>query len=442
MLVYSEQNTERFNYTLNYLLVERSGISFSTTQSLELFLNEQGPKINYSNQTIPNAINIIPEGLLFEKTIRKKKPGVTYKEGIPIIFRKQGGTHFVFDIFSATFYFISRYEEYQPFDADNHGRFPAKESLAFKNIFLNQPVVDHWVIMFKNVLKQQNPELEIKIETFLAQPTIDIDSPWCYRHKGFLRNIGGIFRDLFYLQFSIIILRLAILTHLKRDPWYVFDWIKSTTQKNNLNPLLFIHVGKHGKYDKSVSSGNIYFRNFIRQISKVFQIGLHPSYNSAESPHLLHKELKTLAQITNMPVFQSRQHYLRIKLPDYYRQLIDAGITEDYSMGFADKPGFRAGTTRPFKWYDLMNESTTHLCIHPFAIMDRTVNTYEHQTVMGAHLIYNELIDQVKKVDGLFVTLWHNESFSNLFEWTGWRELFEEVMSKTAQNNEYQVSEK
>ena len=434
MLIYSEHTSERLKYILDYLLIERLGISYSLTQSQEYFNKGQGPKLNYSVHQTPGITTIVPEGLLFEAQVRKKKPSVTFKEGIPIIFKKPGSHHFAFDIFSAAFYFLSRYEEYQHYDADAHGRFPAKESLAFKNIFLTQPVVDHWIIMFRKELQQVYPGLSFKQEQFNSLPTIDVDSPWCYRHKGIMRNLGGIFRDTFHFQFILIFIRLAILLRIRKDPWFMFGWMKKVTAKNNQQPLLFIHAGKYGKYDKSVSSKNIYFRKFVRNIQKDFPIGLHPSYISADKPEVLKQELNTLNKLANLPITHSRQHYLRVKFPEYYRMLIVAGITDDYSMGFADKPGFRAGTSRTFKWFDLLEDKATNLCIHPFAIMDRTVTTYEHQSVMGAQLIYNELIEHVRKVDGQFVTLWHNESFSNLFEWKGWRTLFENVMKQTANN--------
>jgi hypothetical protein len=432
MIVFSEHSSPRLNYILEYIFAERLGIPFQVTQSWDDFLKSTEPKVNYSHQTLSGSVTLIPEGLLFEKNVRKKKPPVTYNNGIPIIFRKLGDADLKFDIFAAIFYFISRYEEYQPYETDLHERFPAKESLAFKNIFLNQPVVDYWILLLKQELIDKYPELVFKAEKFKAIPTIDIDSPWCFRHKGMLRNTGGFLRDLLNFQIKFAFIRIAVLLRILPDPWFVFDWIKEVFRETNQQAILFVHVGKHGRYDKSVNSKNPFFKRAIRELGKEFQIGLHPSYTAANKPLLIKKELIILRKISEQCITISRQHFLKIKLPEYYRLLVDIGITDDYSMGFADKAGFRAGTSRPFLWYDLNQEEVTPLRVHPFAAMDRTVHTHEEKIEAAAQLVYNELLEQVRLVDGLFVTLWHNESFNNYFEWKGWKGLFENVMHQTA----------
>lgn len=436
MLIFCEHINPRIKYTFDYVFTERLGISYSIIQDAVEFEAAETEKISYASQQFKRIACIEPEGLLFEKRIRKKKPEVSYKKGIPIIFPIAEKCSFGFDLFSAVFYFLSRYEEYQPYESDYHGRFPAKESMAFKNIFLNQPVVDQWISMFRDFLLDLFPRLEFKEEIFEMIPTIDVDSPWCYRHKGIFRNGIGLIRDLIYLELKLVWVRLAILLRLKADPWFVFKWLNQVMSENNLKPLYFVHVGRFGPYDKTVSTRRLMFRRFIRNLNSQYEVALHPSYKSADKPILVKKELQRLEQILEHSVVKSRQHYLKIKLPEYYQNLIEAGITEDYSMGFADKSGFRAGTSRPFYWFDLKKSQPTKLLVVPFAVMDRTLNTYENQSVLGAKLVFDELMRNVQNVNGLFVTLWHNESFSNLFEWHGWKELFLDVMKKPEPEND------
>jgi hypothetical protein len=54
---------------------------------------------------------------------------------MPVFCQRQIGD-LPFDPLAATFYLVSRYEEYLPFIPDEHGRFPAKQSFAFSNGFL------------------------------------------------------------------------------------------------------------------------------------------------------------------------------------------------------------------------------------------------------------------------------------------------------------------
>jgi hypothetical protein len=121
----------------------------------------------------------------------------------------------------------------------------------------------------------------------------------------------------------------------------------------------------------------------------------------------------------------SRFHYLRFSLPESYQILIEAGIKEDYSMGYVDRIGFRAGTCTPFYFYDLNNEKTSELKIIPFAYMDGVLNDKLKYSPKLAKKIINELKENVKQVNGQFNSLWHNESLSNQDRWKGWRAVFE-----------------
>lgn len=428
MLIYCEHITPRISYAFDYVFINRLGINYALTDDANVFEHAEGEKLNYSAKSFKGLPVILPEGLLFEKKVRKPKPNVVYEKGIPVIFSNK--SDFGFDLFSAVFYFISRYEEYQPFEPDIYGRFPAKESLAFQHIFLNQPVVDSWMMRFKDFLSKNYSNLVFAQEQFKQIPTIDVDSPWCYRNKGFIRNSLGILRDLLKLEFKQVLLRLLVLLRLKPDPWFVFYKVNCLFAENQLNPNYFIPVGSYGKYDKSVSRNNLNFRRFVRKLDSFHPVALHPSYKSAGNFALLKSECAALSKIVDKPITQSRQHFLKFKLPDYYQLLISVGITDDFSMGFADKPGFRAGTTRPYYWYDLKNEAKTNLKVHPFAIMDRTLVKYQHLTGNAAKLVYDDLWQQVKQVNGLFVTLWHNESLGNQEEWKGWYDLFTALMKK------------
>ena len=112
--------------------------------------------------------------------------------------------------------------------------------------------------------------------------------------------------------------------------------------------------------------------------------------------------------------------------------LENLGVMSDYSMGYADKPGFRAGTSRWFYFYDLSKERKTKLKVYPFCIMDRTLNTYENYDATAVLKIFKEYAKNIQNVNGTFVSLWHNETFSNMHEWKGWKQLFEQIFT---QNN-------
>ena len=120
-------------------------------------------------------------------------------------------------------------------------------------------------------------------------------------------------------------------------------------------------------------------------------------------------------------------------MPETYRRLIENDITDDYTMGYASDVGFRAGLCTPFYFYDLGNETTTKLKVHPFAVMDATLKYYMKVQPVDALSYIEPLIKEVKAVNGTFISLWHNESLSNMHPWTGWKDIYEKVVESASE---------
>ena len=190
-------------------------------------------------------------------------------------------------------------------------------------------------------------------------------------------------------------------------------------QTYQITPIFFLLLGNHSNYDKNTSPSNIYFQRLIQQIVQHHTIGIHPSYQSNHLDNQLKKEIQQLTTISRQPIHKSRQHFLKFDLPETYQILIDLEIEEDYSMGYASHVGFRASTCTPFYFYDLDFEIQTPLKIFPFAVMDTTLNDYMKLTPKQSLGRIRDLKNEVKRVNGTFITLFHNESLSNYLRWKG-----------------------
>lgn len=140
---------------------------------------------------------------------------------------------------------------------------------------------------------------------------------------------------------------------------------------------------------------------------------------------VIQEEKSWLEQVSGKPVRASRQHYIYLRFPDTYRSLLQAGISDDYSMGYPDACGFRAGTARPFFWYDLEQETETGLQIHPFCAMDVTCRHYMKLSPEQAIEKGRELKNNLRNTGGMFGFIFHNESLGHAKHWTGWQRVFE-----------------
>ncbi|MDD2530052.1 MAG: polysaccharide deacetylase family protein [Bacteroidales bacterium] len=429
ILIYVDKITNRLGYTLNLIFKDILGVEHTITTNKENFKDYQGAKLSYCKNRINDEPFIYSTDLLFETTIEIKDIDVFYFDQNPAIFRTYAkDTIIPFDILAASFYFVSRYEEYLPFIQDKHGRYRYEESLAFKNCFLQKPIVNIWVKNLGEKLKEVYPELKFAKHFFRFYNTIDIDSAFSFKEKSAIRKIYGFFKDLLKGNFSECVYRFNVMFRGKADPYDNFDYQIYLIQKFKLKTIYFILFGRYGKYDKNISPYNKRFHQLIKYLCDYAKVGIHPSYSSYDQEDELSIQIKELKQVIHKPIFRSRFHYLRFRLPISYRRLIDNMIKDDYSMGYSRTIGFRAGICSGYNFFDLEIDGETGLRIHPFAIMDVALKDGLGLNKEEALIKIKQIVDEVIAVNGDFISVWHNQSLSERYDWEGWREVYEKML--------------
>ena len=385
ILVYTSSVGPRYNYTFDLIFKELLGVEYAFSSIEKEFLTYEGPKINYSELHFENVIQIHNIGLL--NNIGLDYPEVEIREwhGIPIFYASDKGGKIPFDIFSLTFLLASRMEEYESNLTDAHGRFPAEESIAFKHGFHKRPLVNLLVKEFGNALVEKYSDLNIKKHTFMHIPSFDIDTAFDYKAKGLFRTIGGMCKDAMTLRFDRYYERFLVLFGFKNDPYDQFDFMIKAVKDAHLNSLFFVNMGGYGAHDKQNRLNSSAFKKLMIMLDRSLGVHIHPSYQSNLKPELVESEKNRLESIIGHKVFKSRQHYLKLTFPETFQNLIDIGITSDYSLGYASQIGFRSSICTSFKFYDLQKEETTDLVFYPFCYMDGTFTDYlelEHEDVL------------------------------------------------------------
>jgi len=430
LLLYASTYPPRLQYVCQQVFTNWLGLQVDWTDKVMQYKNYSGFKINYSVKALEtNDLLLSKSTLLFENNLKNHPIFPIWYNKIPALFAVSvPNAAFPFDLLATIFFHLSRYEEYLPFKADHHGRFPASESWAYQNNCLQLPIVDLLVLELKKALKKRFPSILFKSQQFQFSPTYDIDMAWAFRHKGWKRNIGGYLKDGLNGQF--IALKNRIKTHLslQKDPFQTFDWLDGINRKFNLQPIYFFLLGDYAKYDTNNLVTAKPFRQLIKTLAILYEIGIHPSYQSAGQQKIIEKEKQRLMDITQQKIQRSRQHFLKLSLPQTYRQLIQAGIKADYSMGYAMATGFRAGTSLPFYWYDIAAEMSTDLSIHSFQVMEVTLKEYLKLSPEGAKAHIQKLMATTKSVNGVFCSLWHNSSFSELEGWNEWENVYVDML--------------
>ncbi len=432
LLVYTHKITPRLTYVFKHIFTRILHIPVSFTTKIEEFIAHDSLKFSYTKQILGNELFVKCNDFLFSQGIDYMDITVTNWEDTPCFFYASAPSAIPCDFFAASFYLMSRYEEYLPHVKDEYERFPAEESLAFQNGFLDKPIIDIWAFKFKKILQQKFPDEPLVSDKnkreFQFISTIDVDIAFSYKHKGLVRTISGIVNDLIQFNIRNIWKRFLVIFNLARDPYDTFNKLLFYQKKYAVPTIFFFLLSEYTTYDKNISFGNHKYKLLIKNVADYAKVGIHPSYFSMKNDQKLKKEKIRLEQIVNFPIIKSRHHYLRIELPETYQNLVDLEITQDYTMGYADQVGFRAGTCTPFYFYDLDFEIQTPLKVFPFAVMDGTLKDYLNYTTKKSYDTFLKLAEEVKEVNGTFITLFHNESVSGNGRWRGWNKLYENLL--------------
>ena len=432
LLLYSYTITPRLQYIVDFIGKELFDEPITITTDKMEFTGFTGPRFNYSGTDYSEQeffIKAIP--LLFETGIQPQPI-----ECFEVNYRKaffQTSGDFPFDILAASFYLLSRYEEYLPYNKDEYGRYAHTNSIAFKEHFLRLPLVNIWLQGLKDALKLKFPSLVFKRRNFKYLPSYDIDIAYSYAEKGFLRNMGGFVKAIQKNKWGLVKERWNVLRNRQKDPFDSYEWLDALHLYCKVKPIYFFLVAQILQgYDRNIPTSSKALQELITYLSYVYKIGVHPSWQSSVNTQnkILKEEKEWLEVIVEKEIFHSRQHYIKFTLPEGFRRLIECGITRDYSMGYGSINGFRASVASSFYWFDLEKNEATTLLLFPFCFMD--ANAFYEQK-LSPQKAYEELIyyyNTVKKLNGLLITIWHNNFLGTDKEFSGWKEIYELFMKE------------
>jgi len=392
LLIYAEQGGPRFTYIVALLFGDNAVI----TQSEDLFTQFNGPRLQYiAAKKFREPIHIQPGGLVFESGIHPVSVVCTEWEGYPIFF--SGSGDIPFDIFSASFYLVSRYEEYLAFTPDQYGRFPHTASVAFREGFLHIPLVQHWVTLLKKKLGISKDPSNAEMPSFL--PSYDADVLFQYKHQSVFNNLRSLGGHLLRGQLFAIANQIQVILANRPDPYDNWTSLWNFLHESGKKGIFFFSANeKQQGNDRQLSIHQSAVQTIMRESSRRGLLGWHPSLQSAGSFSGMQQELKVLHTTLQQKMEDVRFHYLRFQLPASYRWLIELGIQREYSMGYGAVNGFRASYADTFYWFDLERNQVTNLQVQPFCYMDTAAIYHQKWT---PHKAIDHLLQLQKNTQGV-----------------------------------------
>jgi peptidoglycan/xylan/chitin deacetylase (PgdA/CDA1 family) len=385
------------------------------------------------------------EGYLTQKSLphtplpRYKDLPVLYLGGErqePFIIRKGDLIETNIDLIASSFFLLTRYEEIvnnDPTLLDEHERFPATASIAYKENFLHRPLVNEYFELLWNCIKEINPALEKKplwdSKDFALCLTHDVDVVQKYKPISEALTIGGLLLKQHSLKKATarFVDNILVTLQKKNDPFDTFDMILNLERRYGATSTFFFMA--ESDYSGGYCLDNPKVKNAINKISASgAEIGLHAGYYSYNNLEVTSRQKANLTKTLKHGNFGCRQHFLRWKTPDTWRIQEKCGLSYDTTLCFADHEGFRAGICHPFQPFDISENRILNLWEIPLTIMDGSLFNYRKLSPTEGLSTVESYMNTVKKHQGILVLLWHN-SFFDPDIYLGWTHIYEKILA-------------
>jgi hypothetical protein len=400
IVIYAPQVSVRLQYVLEFVFSHVLKVPYKliqhTTQLDNGFFH-----LHYEKDV---AQNLCSTELVFEDSILPQLVSKSTIKQLPVIFANN--SELGFDVFAAIFYVLSRYEEYLPHMLDEYGRYDYKQSIVNDLCGLRHAIVNRWIWSLYEHLQAKFQLADISPQSNIIH-TYDVDMAFAIHGRSKAHVLASIAKSTAQLKFEQAAKKLDIWQGKATDYFDCFDEITRAHAKKDAI-FFMLMAEKNSEYNRNNLPDEEDYKALINELSLKFHVGIHPSYEASRLPHLIEQEKLALQKICKLHIFQNRFHYIRYTLPQNYRQLLNFGITEDYSCGYGSTNGFRAGTATPHFWFDVQKNEATTLKLFPFCWMDAN-NFYEHKhSVLEAKEDYQHFYNEVQQTGGTFTPIWHN----------------------------------
>ena len=426
--IYTDKYTNRLKYVADHIFKRILGQSVNIVNKVEdLPTLSACPLIVYSETLkVKGALHIVPNGLLFKKGVREYDITMNTWEGVKTFFATKGGD-IPFDIFSASFYLLSRYEEYLPIkeNFDSKGCFISEKSLAYKEGFLETPLVDVWALKLEEKLNSLFPNYTSSIDRrFRFLPIISVNTPYRYRTYSVLGNVLRLGKKALERDWSGLKKQLRVLLRIDQDPYCNVEKIVELHNRNSLRPLFAFRISNKKWYKRPVYFA---YSTYKKVLCRNYQIALCISGVASNSVTQLKMEQKILSRIFRTRIVIGTSSLSEYVVPKFYRNLSNSKIKEDFSMSYPDRIGFRASTCTPFRVYDLNREEYYRIDVHsvPFTVWSvKRMGLNKEEIVKAA----TSMAKTVKSLKGEFIIASHNDNFVDSSMLKGWASTYEYVI--------------
>ena len=202
------------------------------------------------------------------------------------------------DVCGSAFFMLTRYEEVARPVTDEHGRFPASASLAYRAGFLERPLVNDYLDVLWAAMVSIWPGLTRRERAGTVFVTCDVDEPFdiaSLRPGQLVRSVAGdlVKRRRPKLAAARLLNFVASRSGERRfDPYNTFDWYMTTCEREGRSAA-FYFIADHsaGAIDGTYELADPDIARLMQLMAKRgHELGVHGSYNSFRDVRRIRRE--------------------------------------------------------------------------------------------------------------------------------------------------------
>lgn len=309
------------------------------------------------------------------------------------------------DIFGASFFMLSRWEEHVIQEKDEHGRCPDEVQLSVRMGFHQRAVVNEYISLLAVLLNEVGIPNRLK-RNFSRIWTSDLEFTQKYRnYYDVLRSsMGSILKRADFKEALLNFKEGSLaMSNKDADPYRkgLLFLVNKLNEKGKKLQLYLIPSKKH-EFDARYDVEDL--PDYLNTLE--VELGIHPSYLSFQNPEQLKLEIERLAAI-GIEARQGRQHFFRFDASQTWASWDELGLKCDSTIGFIERAGFRAGICYPYPCFDILNSKKLDLIEMPCIIMDVALLKELKAKSKHFELKWNEIEREVVKFKGDLCILWH-----------------------------------
>jgi hypothetical protein len=378
-----------------------------------------------------NDKNLVPDSIVFADYPEQEVFNTPVLFGTPDLKISEATCYLGNDIFAGLFFMLTRWEEIAVSNFDIHGRFVEEQNLSVRFGFYDRPIVNEYIQLLEKLLHNFcNIDIKNKrgCKVFL---THDVDETARYdTFFKILKALGGdiIKRKSLSTLFGTLKDCYNIKIKKQSDVYDTFDLLMDLSDKKAVKSRFYFIPGYNGEVDVRFDIRNSKIKNITEKIKlRGHIIGIHPSYSSFCNKKQLEAEKDRLEEYcTNIE--EGRQPYLRFKIPDTWQDWEDSNLKVDSSIGFYNRIGFRAGICYEYPVFNVVTRKQLNLRERPLIVMDTALRKLCVTKEKSVETVF-KLHEYIKKYNGDFVLLWHNNNLK-VNEWAGWDKVYQQIIEK------------